>query len=274
MFSNAIFKNDIEKVTTLLKHHDPSLDNQDAIKTAIEVSLHENNLPMLDILLSHPGVDPAIDHHMLFKRVCRMNKPWTCKVVQRLSKHPNINPHFDSDYGLRVSCRNGNTELVTWFLDLPETDASAIFNISIRIACKRGHIHIVRMLLKRPEVNPNDIESHAMRISSQHLHSSIVRELMKNQRIDLSILPHCRKIVHEKNNPILLLLSCHDDAEEWNQYLSSLRKWNEAMRLVQYSDVLKEKSQIMYVYMAKRLEPSPLLHILPSTILLFICTFL
>jgi ankyrin repeat protein len=273
MFSYAILKNDIEQVNMLLKQHDPALDNQDAIKTAIEVSLHENNLPILDVLLSHPGVDPSIHHHMLFKRACIMNKPWTCKVVQRLAKHPRINPYVDSHYGLRVSCRNGNAELVTWFLDLPETDASAIFNIPIRIACNKGHIHIVRMLLQRPEVNPNDIESHAMRISSQQLDSSIVRELMKDHRIDLSILPHCKALV-DKNHSLLLLLSCHDDVEKWNKYPSSLHKWNEALRLVEYSDVLKEKTQMLYLYMATRIEPSPLLHILPSSILIIICTFL
>jgi hypothetical protein len=272
MFFYALYQNNVAEIKTLLLEHDPSEQNQDAIRIAVNRSHYINNLEIINLLLSDPRVDASIEDNILFRISSHSNKPWTASLMKRLFQDSRVNPYCSDQLGFRNACRYGNEELVQWFLSLPDTDASIHDHFPIRVASAKGHLEIVRLLLQRKDVNPNFYDCYPLRFNLERGNEAMVRLLLSDSRVELTYLSYCT--LSNPTRSFMQLISCFQDAESWIFLPSSICKWNQAIRLLQYRDIYHVNILPFQTYFVQQLEKSIMLTSLPSSILFCIILFL
>ena len=73
-------------------------------------------------------------------------------LVQRLLKHPEVDPAAKDNYAIRWAAYNGHVEVVKLLLHDVRVDPSTENNLAIHWAAKRGHVKVVKLLLQDARV--------------------------------------------------------------------------------------------------------------------------
>jgi len=78
-----------------------------------------------------------------------------------------LNDHVDEAFSF--SCKEGNADLVNWFLEKKKVNPAALNNLAIRLAVEKGHAAIVEILLKDPRVDPGAIDEEVRQAKRRRL---------------------------------------------------------------------------------------------------------
>jgi hypothetical protein len=87
---------------------------------------------------------------------------------------------------IQVAAKFGRYDMITFLLDLPESNPTINNNLAIRIAVQHGYTDIVKLLLDNPNVNPADNDNSSIKIASKSGYTEIVKLLLKDPRVDPS----------------------------------------------------------------------------------------
>lgn len=141
----AIEKDDVNVAEILIYYVDPTFNDHYAIRTAVA----HRNLKMVNVLLSHPKVDPNA-------AMARAILTGDEVIVKRLSDDHRIDvSRLSGDY-LVAAATNGKAEIVKIFMDDKRVDPSVNNNASIRYACLNNHYEVVKLLMSDPRVDIDD----------------------------------------------------------------------------------------------------------------------
>lgn len=87
------------------------------------------------------------------------------------------------NYAIQKCCRDGQTELLEFLLQLPLAYPRWKDDAAIRVAAKQGHTEIVKMLLSDPGVNPASNDNQAIIEAAEQGHTKIVKMLLVDHRV-------------------------------------------------------------------------------------------
>lgn len=95
-------------------------------------------------LLKHFYHDPSLDNNLAIRIACS-NGHHT--VVSYLLGDPRVDPSADNNYGIRIAAACGHGEVVKILLQDHRVDPSADGNFAVKLAINRGDVAIVRMMV-------------------------------------------------------------------------------------------------------------------------------
>jgi len=112
---------------------------------------------------------------------------WACfhskiLALEILLTHPRVDPSFQENEPIRSACMNGKLEVVEKLLQHPKVDPSDGHNQAVRMASRFGHHRIVELLLKDSRVDPCAEDNYSIRSSSSHGHFKVLGLLLKDRR--------------------------------------------------------------------------------------------
>jgi ankyrin repeat protein len=132
-------------------HHDPRLDDQRAIKLAVQ----KPNLHAVKCLLNVEYVDPTTDNNFAIKVAI---KNGNVELVEALLDTGKIDPSLEFNYPLRKACKNGNLELVTFLLDYPDFDMDNVYVTSALADALIRHYDLLNRLNNGFGISNSEVE--------------------------------------------------------------------------------------------------------------------
>jgi ankyrin repeat protein len=198
LFISAIKGGWTDIVELLLKEEilDPSESNNDAIMIAAE----NNNVDIVELLLSDPRINPFDFHDYIGTKSYKH-----IKIVKLLL----ADSRFTLNCGaimFQYACSDQLTKIVRLLLKDSRIDPSKSDNYCINYASKNGHTKIVKILIKHPRVNPSDNHNYAIKQSCKYGHINIVKLLLKDDRVDPFIDNYAIKNALKKGHDEILKL--------------------------------------------------------------------
>ncbi|PRP83731.1 putative ankyrin repeat protein [Planoprotostelium fungivorum] len=137
-------------------------------------------LPILEMLLNHPGVDPSTDDNRALLRACKIGD---LSFVCLLLADARVDPTVKDNEAIRTSSAKGRVGVVRLLLSHHRVDPSSMDNWAIRKASAGGHIGTVRSLLSHPLVDPSANNNEAVRMAAERGHKKTVRLLLTDPRV-------------------------------------------------------------------------------------------
>lgn len=146
----------MEKMDQLLQYHDPSIENNAALKAAVALK----DMEIVDLLLEDKRVEDLILHYR-----------------RHILEHAiDVNSPFE------MACSTGNSNYILSYLLLPDLkiDSSTISR-GLEIAAKKGTLNIVKLLINYADLNSwnENSDSNPIILASAEGHSEIVSFLLK-----------------------------------------------------------------------------------------------
>lgn len=140
-FKEAVKKGDLEKVKSMLKDVDPSLDDNYAIGCASRYGY----LPIVDLLLEDPRVDPSSQNNFC---IVWASSNGHLSTVERLLKDPRVDP---CNHSIIYASINGHLDVIKRLLQDPRVDPEIENRWAIQTSSLKKRDDIVKLLSKSKE---------------------------------------------------------------------------------------------------------------------------
>ncbi len=203
IFRQAIELNNLKIIQILLKHTNPSFDQNYAIQRACRLGLDQ----IVKLLIDDYRVDPGSSDNICLEYATEHNH---VKVVEILCKSPKVNPTANNYSAFCLACRKGHDQIVSILIGISVAqitnnypirwaatnghaktikilldnnyDPNVNSNYPFRIAATNGHTDAVKALLQYPRVNPSANSNEAIKNAASNKHYGIVRLILKDNR--------------------------------------------------------------------------------------------
>ncbi|ORY33224.1 hypothetical protein BCR33DRAFT_791454 [Rhizoclosmatium globosum] len=177
----------------------------------LQVAATKKKWPLVDVLLSIPGMNPSVGNDILFYHACLDGR---VELVERLLKDPRVNPASEDNRSFIAACgraANGNVAVERAI----QIGHYRIVALLINIRAQQNFDLVQSILTSRPDVDPN--HSNALREACIHGNSQIVKLLLEDGRH----LP-------VTTNPLFLEMKPHIAKSFFNISNLLLQKWEQA----------------------------------------------
>lgn len=170
---------------------DPNIQNSYHGQTPLHYAAKKNHRGPVQILLTHPDIDPNIIDQSGFTPLHLAARNGYTGVVKDLLAHPGINPNRGLTTALYLAADKGHTEVVHVLLAHPDIDPNtAAYNGStaLHLAAGRGSVSIVDTLLTHNDTDPNIQDNNG----NTPLHFAAGRFNISNKQVEIiqALLAH------------------------------------------------------------------------------------
>lgn len=175
---------------------DPSGKNNHAIKLANTKGKFEvmkilfgdqrvyNSLSLEKIVKYKNAIDCNSTNAEL-RHACLTNDYQSFKNLMKYSK--TCKPEAYRNSALSIVCETGNIRFVQRLLKHPSVNPADDRNWPLRMACYKGHTEIVKLLLKDSRVSPIDKRNNCIRNAHCYKHNEVVKILLQDERVLTSL---------------------------------------------------------------------------------------
>lgn len=118
----------------------------------------------------------------------KASKKGDADIVEIILKHPDVNPAINENTPIRNAARAGQLEIVRILLADQRVDPGAKNNEALEWSARNGHINVVRLLLSDPRVDPTANNYTAFRHALSKGKGEVVKIFLADDRIDIRVI--------------------------------------------------------------------------------------
>ena len=208
-FLHAVCCGNTRLVKRLITHPgvDPAMDANTAIRDASRMGYEG----IVAILLKDKRVDPSAENN---DAICDAAAYGNSEVVELLLKHPSVNPAANDNYPIKIAADghifvNSHFDVTAMLLKEKQVDPSAEYSVALRYAAEAGNIRTVKLLLEDGRASPRDCASYALHTAIYHREYDVVEALLQDGRVDIFARDNYATILADLDKQLLAMLLKH-----------------------------------------------------------------